>query len=259
MKDKLTIAVCGLMDSGKSTLIKTVMMACSGRTVQPDALCIEQETGKTITGTRIACPVGERLDVVLIDCPGHIEYLPEIVSGLCAADAYITIIDEERHRRSLHYAEELRRIADAIGCPPLCTIHSHSHTGERWHYDIADASFDAVLQDILCEIERLEPQIPAEAPSAAMPPRDSGETRVAKLASVVWLDRDRGEQRYDVFIHGLGEPFPLPGPVDRRQGQAVSRYLMLQTPPGAGIPAGTRALICRQNEEHDVAGVARFL
>lgn len=70
MKSKATIAVCGLMDSGKSTLIKSLLRKNTGRVIEPDALCIEQATGRTITGTRIACPVNDHTDLVFCDCPG---------------------------------------------------------------------------------------------------------------------------------------------------------------------------------------------
>lgn len=49
MKSKATIAVCGLMDSGKSTLIKSLLRKNTGRVIEPDALCIEQATSRTLS------------------------------------------------------------------------------------------------------------------------------------------------------------------------------------------------------------------
>ena len=126
MKSKATIAVCGLMDSGKSTLIKSLLRKNTGRVIEPDALCIEQATGRTITGTRIACPVNDHTDLVFCDCPGHLEYLPEIVSGLCASRGYILIIDENRREQSEAYQRKLGEIAAAIGVENIAVVHSLS-------------------------------------------------------------------------------------------------------------------------------------
>lgn len=259
MKDKLTIAICGLMDSGKSTLIKTVMKAQSGRTVEPDALCLEQETGKTITGTRIACPINDTLDIVLVDCPGHMEYLPEIVSGLCAADAYIIIIDQQRRRKSELYAEQLTKIADAVGCPHLCTVNSHSDFDEPWHYDINSGTFDAVLAQILEKIDQLKNTdlrpVTKTGKISGPPKRRHG----VCLASVVWLNEDTGDHTYKLIFHGIDGHYIHPTPISREPARIVSKYLMLHTPANLNLPAGTRILICENTPGQAVAGLATIL
>ncbi len=257
MKDKLTIAVCGLMDSGKSTLIKTTMKALSGRTVEPDALCLERETGKTITGTRIACPVDESLDVVMVDCPGHMEYLPEIISGLCAADAYIMVIDEERPTKSKMYAEQLSHIAGAIGCPALCTIHSHSDMDQEWHYDIETPSFAAVLKKILHEIDTLAHDLTQTPPRAVKGTSSSGKCN-ACLASIVWLDNEKGNRKYIQMFHGCEEAYNIPEGIER-DGKTITRFLLLKKPAHIDLPSGTRVLICENTPERQIVGVGKVL
>lgn len=151
MKSKATIAVCGLMDSGKSTLIKSLLRKNTGRVIEPDALCIEQATGRTITGTRIACPVNDHTDLVFCDCPGHLEYLPEIVSGLCASKGYILIIDENRREQSGSVPEETGRNCRAIGVENIAVVHSHSMAEQagQIHYDTEQPSFDAAMDRLL--------------------------------------------------------------------------------------------------------------
>lgn len=185
MKEKATIAVCGLMDSGKSTLIKSLLRKNTGRIVEPDALCIEQATGRTITGSRIACPIDEHTDIVFCDCPGHMEYLPEIVSGLCASRGYILIMDESRRDVSERYFTELHRITSALGIKNIAVVHSHSQKfvpGEI-HYDVNDSSFDHAMQALLLKIEcflKSEPEC------------------LTSETQIVWFDELDGSTRYQL-------------------------------------------------------------
>ncbi len=188
MKHKSTIAVCGLMDSGKSTLIKSLLYKNTGRAVEPDALCIEQATGRTITGTRIACPVDDRTDLVFCDCPGHLEYLPEIASGLCAADGYILIIDEMRRKQSEVYSLRLTKVAEALGVERIAVVHSHAKepAGDgAIYYDAGESSFDPAMDALLARIR----QFLAEKKEPAF----------CEAASVVWFDSLAGESRYVVY------------------------------------------------------------
>lgn len=235
MKHKSTIAVCGLMDSGKSTLIKSLFHRNTGRTVEPDALCIEQATGRTITQTRIACPVGEQRDLVFCDCPGHLEYLPEIVSGLCAADGYILVMDEQRSEQSAAYANKLAQVAAVLGVGRIAVVHTHARKpacdGEISYDTEEPATFDAAMEELL---ERIREYLAVERF-----PSESG-------ASIVWFDSLDGSGHYSVYdAGGLPVAWELRGFHESGQCERVG-----------SLPVGIsgRFLVCR-GRDGQVAGV----
>lgn len=110
-KKKLFIAVCGLVDSGKSTFIKTATELLSGFKTPLDALCDEHEKGITIRQASIFCPY-KGFDIVFLDCPGHKEFQSEIRSGLSKSNYIIEIIDGERKEESVEYLNWLKTIKD---------------------------------------------------------------------------------------------------------------------------------------------------
>lgn len=233
MKSKATIAVCGLMDSGKSTLIKSLLQKNTGRQVEPDALCIEQATGRTITGTRIACPIDDQTDLVFCDCPGHMEYLPEIVSGLCASSGYILIMDEGRQEQSAAYRQKLEHIASAIGVENIAVVHSHS-TGEGAdgiYYDTERPSFNHAMDQLLQTIHDFLQQ--------DRPLRDGG-------SNIVWFDSMDGFTRYCLYDNnGCSWDWPCEGSHDPGDCPTVT-----------GLPSAItgRFLVCHAKKQH-IAGV----
>lgn len=110
-KKKLFIAVCGLVDSGKSTFIKTATELLSGFKTPLDSLCNEHEKGITIRQASVFCPY-KGFDVVFLDCPGHKEFQSEIRSGLSKSKYIIEIIDGKRKQESIEYLDWLKTISD---------------------------------------------------------------------------------------------------------------------------------------------------
>src|SRR6185369_15768837 len=112
-RPQVRIVIVGHVDHGKSTLVGRLLhetgslpegklemlKAVSARRGMPfewsfllDALQTERDQGITIDTTQIRFRTGSR-EVVLIDAPGHAEFLRNMITGASQADGALLIID----------------------------------------------------------------------------------------------------------------------------------------------------------------------
>ena len=112
-RPQVRVVIVGHVDHGKSTLVGRLLhetgslpdgklemlKAVSARRGMPfewsfllDALQTERDQGITIDTTQIRFRTNAR-DVVLIDAPGHAEFLRNMITGASQADGAILIID----------------------------------------------------------------------------------------------------------------------------------------------------------------------
>jgi signal recognition particle receptor subunit beta len=131
-RPQVRIVIVGHVDHGKSTLVGRLLhetgslpdgklemlKAVSARRGMPfewsfllDALQTERDQGITIDTTQIRFRTNSR-DIVLIDAPGHAEFLRNMITGASQADGAVLIIDAlegvrdqtRRHGYLLHLA-----------------------------------------------------------------------------------------------------------------------------------------------------------
>ena len=112
-RDRLNIVIGGHVDHGKSTIIGRLLAdthslpdgkldqvkALCARTAKPfeyafllDALKDERAQGITIDAARVFFKTRAR-DYIIIDAPGHIEFLKNMITGAARAEAALLVID----------------------------------------------------------------------------------------------------------------------------------------------------------------------
>src|SRR5512147_859917 len=112
-RETMNIVVVGHIDHGKSTVIGRLMADTNnlplGKLEQVKALCLksarpfeyaflldaladEQAQGITIDSARCFFRTSRR-DYIIIDAPGHLEFLKNMISGAARAEAGLLVID----------------------------------------------------------------------------------------------------------------------------------------------------------------------
>jgi len=167
-RPQVRIVIVGHVDHGKSTLVGRLLhetgslpdgklemlKAVSSRRGMPfewsfllDALQTERDQGITIDTTQIRFRTNSR-DVVLIDAPGHAEFLRNMITGASQADGAVLIVDAlegvrdqtRRHGYLLHLLG-IKRVAVVV------------NKMDRINFD--KARFDEISAEVLAHLKGL--------------------------------------------------------------------------------------------------------
>lgn len=180
MNEPLSIVIAGEVDHGKSSIvgriledtgaippsrIEAVKKICeaSGKIFEPafllDAFDEEQKQGVTIDITRIYFDTPRRR-YLLIDAPGHKEFLKNMVSGSSAADAAVLVVDAQEGVQ-----EQTRRHGYLLGMLGIRSIVVVLNKMDLVHYD--QARYQAVVTELKIFLTKLNIKANAFVPISA--------------------------------------------------------------------------------------------
>src|SRR5215510_1764775 len=228
-RPQVRIVIAGHVDHGKSTLVGRLLhetgslpegklemlKAVSARRGMPfewsfllDALQTERDQGITIDTTQIRFRTRSR-DVVLIDAPGHAEFLRNMITGASQADGAVLIIDAlegvrdqtRRHGYLLHLLG-IRQVAVVVN--------------KMDRVDFSDARFEEIAEEITTHLTGL-----GITPSAVIPisARD-GDGVAAHTQNIAWYNGPTVVEALDALEPARAlEALPLRLPV-----QAIYKF-----------------------------------
>lgn len=101
VKKQMCVGLLAHVDAGKTTLAESLLFRCgsirkAGRVDHGDAHMdsheLERERGITIFSSQAQLPVGEKMEITLLDTPGHVDFSAEMERTLWILDACILVI-----------------------------------------------------------------------------------------------------------------------------------------------------------------------
>ncbi len=166
--EQMNIVIVGHVDHGKSTVVGRLLADTDSlpqgkldavkkeclRTGKPfeyafllDALSDEQDQGITIDTARCFFKTARR-DYIIIDAPGHIEFLKNMISGAARAEAAALIIDAKEgvreNSRRHGYILSMLGIRQVVVCVNKMDLVGHSQA----HFDKIEAEYREFLAAI---------------------------------------------------------------------------------------------------------------
>jgi bifunctional enzyme CysN/CysC len=222
-RESMNVVIVGHVDHGKSTLVgrlladtgtlgdgklEKVQATCrrQGKVFEYafllDALEEEQGQGITIDAARVFFKSAQR-DYIIIDAPGHIEFLKNMVTGAARAEAAILLIDAKEGVR-----ENSRRhgyLMSMLGIKQICVaVNKIDLVG------YSQAAFDAIVREYSAFLAEVGITARHFVPMCA---RD-GEMIVARSPRLDWYKGPTVLEAFDGFAKQLAdERLPLRMPV----------------------------------------------
>jgi len=154
---QIRVAIVGMPDAGKSTLIKTTLEQAIGKHLSPDTLMQEvhwsdgrDPYGNTDTRTIKCAKIlfkYKDVEFCLYDCPGHLEYQEQISQGILGAHCIVKIIDHKREQESIDYFKQVDLLHK-----DTYTLYSHSERNDYPYYDAEKKGFKDIAIRLLEDI-----------------------------------------------------------------------------------------------------------
>lgn len=141
---QVRVAFIGIPDAGKSTLISSLIKHLYNKVINTDTLMNEvhytdgkdiygNDDTRTIRAAKILCPYKD-YELMLIDCPGHIEYMEQIKQGLDLASIIVCLIDHNRIEESQNYISNILKHIN-IKNKHIIYIYTHSEKNDENNFE----------------------------------------------------------------------------------------------------------------------------
>lgn len=156
------VAFIGIPDAGKSTLISSIIKHLYNKIISPDTLMNEvhytdgkdiygNEDTRTIKAAKILCPYKD-YELMLIDCPGHIEYLEQIKQGLELSSVIVCLLDCNRIDESRDYCADILKQTVTTG-KYIIYIYTHAQINDESGFESNLDNTHIPLNSLLNKIE----------------------------------------------------------------------------------------------------------
>jgi bifunctional enzyme CysN/CysC len=271
-RQQMNIVVVGHVDHGKSTVVgrlfadtgalpqgklEAVRRECL-RTGKPfeyafllDALSDEQDQGITIDTARCFFKTEQR-DYIIIDAPGHIEFLKNMISGAARAEAAVLIIDAKEgvreNSRRHGYILAMLGIRQVVVCVNKMDLVNYDEA----HFRAIEAEYRAFLR----EIGAVEPRrfIPISA--------INGENLATKSAAMPWYDGPALLSMLDAFTKApprSDQPLRLPvQAVYKFTSQGDDRRIIAGRIEAGRVRVGDKVVFSPSNKSTTIRTVEGF-
>jgi bifunctional enzyme CysN/CysC len=271
MRETMQIVIVGHVDHGKSTLVgrlladtgvlgegklDKVMATCRRQGKQfeyaflLDALESEQDQGITIDAARVFFRT-ERRDYIIIDAPGHIEFLKNMVTGAARAEAAVLLIDAKEGVR-----ENSRRHGYLLSMLGIRQVAVVVNKMDLVGYD--RAAFDRIVGQYRAFLEEVGIRPHCFVPISAR----EGDLVTGPSAAMPWYDGPHVLAAVDAFAKApsRGE-MPLRMPVQdvyKWNARGDDRRIVAGRVETGRLSVGDRVVFSPSNKTSTIASIEAF-
>ncbi len=271
-RDQMNIVIVGHVDHGKSTVVgrlfadtgalpqgklDSVRAECArtGKVFEYafllDALSDEQDQGITIDTARCFFKTASR-DYIIIDAPGHIEFLKNMISGAARAEAAALIIDAKEgvreNSRRHGYILAMLGIRQVTVCVNKMDLVNYSQE----HFDRIEREY----REFLAGIGAVSPK--QFIPIAAL----NGENLANRAASMPWYQGPTFLETMDGFIKAppkVDQPLRLPvQQIYKFTAQGDDRRIIAGRIEAGRVNIGDKVVFSPSNKSSTIRSIEGF-
>ncbi|MBW2991595.1 adenylyl-sulfate kinase [Candidatus Woesearchaeota archaeon] len=270
-KEKMQIVIVGHVDHGKSTVIGRLLADTNalpeGKLEQIqerckreskvfeyafllDALHDEQDQGITIDSARCFFKSNKR-DYIIIDAPGHIEFLKNMISGAARAEAALLVIDAEEgvqeNSKRHGYMLSMLGINQVVVCVNKMDL-----------VDYSEKVFENIKKEYSEFLEKIGIDAKEFIPVSAL----KGDNIVENSGKLSWFKGNNVLSSLDSFEKEKkleDKPFRMPVQgVYKFTGKGDNRRIIAGRIESGSIKAGDSVVFLPSNKRSQIKGIEEF-